>query len=293
MAVDQRNFGNVIDINGTEVNMEDKRLAELAGQTPKSSSQISTSSQYVPLQDTDGNIVKISPASFQEAVRNTLASLLVNNDKGTSFSQVPVIGSGDFGSASLANLASVLGAADIISLGSTSTDANTLVGTAGTGFEQWYFGSAFTNVPNNKVRLIHVKAPNSAYNVQEAYTHDGEIYSRTRWGVTDNDWTSWSRNDNYGTTSLAELADAVGGLGNLSSGYVFSGNIDELLSNKCVAITSNNTQGTLPKGQIYGTLVCFCGGYFSFQLIVEQTDEMYFRFYHHDSWGTWKKVSVA
>lgn len=111
MAVDQRNFGNVLDINGTEVNVEDKRLAELAGQTPKSSSQISTSSQYVPLQDTDGNIVKISPASFQEAVRNTLASLLVNNDKGTSFSQVPVIGSGDFGSASLANLASVLGAA--------------------------------------------------------------------------------------------------------------------------------------------------------------------------------------
>jgi hypothetical protein len=126
MAVDQRPFGNVIDINGTEVNVEDKRLAELAGQTPKSSSQISTSSQYVPLQDTDGNIVKISPASFQEAVRNTLASLLVNNDKGTSFSQVPVIGSGDFGSASLANLASVLGGIAHYQSLSSSDDLNAL-----------------------------------------------------------------------------------------------------------------------------------------------------------------------
>jgi hypothetical protein len=43
-------------------------------------------------------------------VRNVLAGLLVNNDKGTTISQIPAISSGDFGSVTPANLASVLGA---------------------------------------------------------------------------------------------------------------------------------------------------------------------------------------
>lgn len=109
MAADNRNFVNTIDNAGTEVLVEDKRLYEMASATGKTASEISTSTQFIPLQDTDGNIVKISPASFQEAVRNVLAGLLVNNDKGTTFDHVPVIGSSDFGSSTLANLASVLG----------------------------------------------------------------------------------------------------------------------------------------------------------------------------------------
>lgn len=114
MAVDNRNFVNKFaNEGGGDVLVEDKRMEELKSATAKTSSQISTSDNYIPLQDTDGNLVKINPASFEEAVRNVLGGLLANNDKGTTISGVPALsGSGnslDFGSITPANLASVLG----------------------------------------------------------------------------------------------------------------------------------------------------------------------------------------
>ena len=113
MAADSRNFTEHFDMQGNPVYIEDKRMEELKSATAKTSSQISTTTDYIPLQDTDGNLVKINPASFQEAVRNALGSLLANNDKGTTISGVPALsGSGaslDFGSVTPANLASVLG----------------------------------------------------------------------------------------------------------------------------------------------------------------------------------------
>ena len=114
MAADNRNFVNKFaNEGGGDVLVEDKRLEELKSATAKTASQISTSTDYVPLQDTDGNLVKINPASFEEAVRNVLGSLLANNDKGTTISGIPALsGSGaslDFGSVTPANLASVLG----------------------------------------------------------------------------------------------------------------------------------------------------------------------------------------
>lgn len=69
----------------------------------------SLTTDYIMLKDTSGNYHKIQKSSFTEAVRNTLASLLVNNDKGTTINQIPAIASGDFGSVTPANLASVLG----------------------------------------------------------------------------------------------------------------------------------------------------------------------------------------
>ena len=88
-------------------------MEELKSAAPKTDSQISTTDEYIPLQDTDGNLVKINPASFQEAVRNVLGGLLANNDKGVTISGIPALsGSGaslDFGSVTPANLASVLG----------------------------------------------------------------------------------------------------------------------------------------------------------------------------------------
>lgn len=114
MAADNREFVNKFaNEGGGDVLVEDKRLEELKSATAKTSSQISTTEQYIPLQDTDGNIVKINPASFEEAVRNVLGGLLANNDKGTTISGIPALsGSGqslDFGSVTPANLASVLG----------------------------------------------------------------------------------------------------------------------------------------------------------------------------------------
>ncbi len=98
---------------GSPVEVQDYDLKTLQSQTAKTASEVSTTAQYVPLQDINGNIVKISMQSMQEAMRNVLGSLLINNDKGTSITGIAGLsGSGssiDFGSITPANLASLLG----------------------------------------------------------------------------------------------------------------------------------------------------------------------------------------
>lgn len=71
--------------------------------------QTTLTTDYIMLKGTNGRYHKILKDSFTEAVRNVLAGLLVNNDKGTTISQIPAIASGDFGSVTPENLASVLG----------------------------------------------------------------------------------------------------------------------------------------------------------------------------------------
>ena len=71
--------------------------------------QTTLTTESVLLKDVNGNYHKILKSSFTEAIRDTLAGLLVNNDKGTTISQIAAIASGDFGSITPANLASVLG----------------------------------------------------------------------------------------------------------------------------------------------------------------------------------------
>lgn len=71
--------------------------------------QTTLTTESVLLKDVNGNYHKILKSSFTEAIRDTLASLLVNNDKGTTINQIAAIANGDFGSITPANLASVLG----------------------------------------------------------------------------------------------------------------------------------------------------------------------------------------
>lgn len=75
------------------------------------SAQTTLTTEYVMLKDTSGIYHKILKSSFTEAIRDVLAGLLVNNDKGTTINQIAAIASGDFGSITPANLASVLGVA--------------------------------------------------------------------------------------------------------------------------------------------------------------------------------------
>jgi hypothetical protein len=95
-------------INGYDI--RDKKLADEGTVTNAGSTD------YVLLEDTNGNYQKISKSNFTEAIRNTLGEILMTNDKGTSITSVPVIsGDGtsldpyDLGSATTENLASVLG----------------------------------------------------------------------------------------------------------------------------------------------------------------------------------------
>jgi urea transporter len=96
--------------NLTQTGAEVQAIINDANGVKGAGATTSLTTDYIMLKDTSGAYHKIQKSSFTEAVRNTLASLLVNNDKGTTISQIAAIASGDFGSVTPANLASVLGA---------------------------------------------------------------------------------------------------------------------------------------------------------------------------------------
>lgn len=102
---DNRQFADHDVVGGVNVYYEDKKLAE----SPSQSSV--ASNDYFVLKDTDGVPHKIVKADVLEMVRDAMGTILANNNKGTSVTKVPTLGSSgnDFGSSSVADLASVLG----------------------------------------------------------------------------------------------------------------------------------------------------------------------------------------
>ena len=204
MAADNRNFVNKFaNEGGGDVLVEDKRLEELKSATAKTASQISTSTDYVPLQDTDGNLVKINPASFEEAVRNVLGSLLANNDKGTTISGIPALsGSGaslDFGSVTPANLASVLGVPNFKTVVESQGESIDDIDETG-----WFYvyGS-----PNGMgYTLVHPRANNYRLQFRNTDTNS-EFKVRT---MNNGTWSSWERCDNFGANTPEALASLLG-----------------------------------------------------------------------------------
>lgn len=94
----------------TQTGQQVQNILNDANKVMGASSVTSMTTDSIILKGTDGSYHKIDKSSFTEAVRNTLATLLVNNDKGTTISQVAAINQGDFGSITVENLALVLGA---------------------------------------------------------------------------------------------------------------------------------------------------------------------------------------
>ena len=94
--------------NGEEV----QKIINDANNVKGAGAQTTLTTESILLKDVNGQYHKILKSSFTEAIRDTLASLLVNNDKGTTINQIAAVASGDFGSITPANLASVLGAQD-------------------------------------------------------------------------------------------------------------------------------------------------------------------------------------
>ena len=97
------------DFDLTQTDAQVQSILNDAQDAQGAGAQTTLTTDYIMLKDTSGNYHKILKDSFTEACRNVLAGLLVNNDKGTTISQIPAIASGDFGSVTPANLASVLG----------------------------------------------------------------------------------------------------------------------------------------------------------------------------------------
>lgn len=108
----------VFDLTQTGQQVQD--IINDANKVKGAGAQTTLTTESVLLKDVNGNYHKILKSSFTEAIRNTLAGLLVNNDKGTTINRIAAIASGDFGSITPANLASVLGAPTWIALTTTS-----------------------------------------------------------------------------------------------------------------------------------------------------------------------------
>lgn len=121
-------MANTYDL--TQTGSEVQAILNDANNIKGAGAQTTLTTDYVLLKDTNGQYHKILKDSFTEACRNVLAGLLVNNDKGTTISQIAAIASGDFGSVTPANLASVLGAFVTLTASESSTP-DTFEGVAG------------------------------------------------------------------------------------------------------------------------------------------------------------------
>lgn len=156
--------------------------------------QTTLTTESVLLKDVNGNYHKILKSSFTEAIRDTLAGLLVNNDKGTTINQIAAIASGDFGSITPANLASVLGGLKSIDLSSSSlSDFNDLPTTEKLSLMFCTVDSNTLNKPfaslNGGCLVISLNTTMSGVNYSyQAMTDSGKFCIRKKWTTG---WTSW------------------------------------------------------------------------------------------------------
>jgi len=108
---------DIQDKNGVSKEIQDKDLAN------RTSQSTIASTDYVLLEDTDGAYHKIAKASFTEAVRGALGSVINSVAKGTDIAKIPVLdSSNDLGMGTLANVASVLGGVVTRRSGTGSSD---------------------------------------------------------------------------------------------------------------------------------------------------------------------------
>ena len=134
---------------------------------------------YVVLKDTDGVNRKISKANMMSVVKDALADLLRNNDLGTDVTNVPALSANTFGSATVANLASVLGAIVEKSDSGISDADNVINAVAVIGSGQ--------HLPSEQSALIC--SFGTEQKLQLGLKWNGELYYRWNWSGTWSDWT--------------------------------------------------------------------------------------------------------
>lgn len=160
--------------------------------------QTTLTTESVLLKDVNGNYHKILKSSFTEAIRDTLAGLLVNNDKGTTINQIAAIASGDFGSITPANLASVLGGVTNPIDSSTSlndiegtlinrtiTDKNTNAPSDLSGTGVFYQCNFLKSDWRRRIQVVYGLVLNGS--------NDEHAIWMRNWGVSRLAWTAWKK----------------------------------------------------------------------------------------------------
>lgn len=165
------------DFDLTQTDQQVQNILNDAQGAMGASAQTTLTTEYVMLKDTNGVYHKILKSSFTEAIRDVLAGLLVNNDKGTTISQIAAIASDDFGSITPANLASVLGGNP-----TSVTDMNN----APNG--PILSSSDTLNTPINKT-LVGVQLSKGQYVGQMMLRVTGDLYFRGYSSAQG--WSSW------------------------------------------------------------------------------------------------------
>lgn len=179
-------MANTYDL--TQTGSEVQAILNDANNIKGAGAQTTLTTDYILLKDTNGQYHKILKDSFTEACRNVLAGLLVNNDKGTTISQIAAIASGDFGSVTPANLASVLGGVVFFLNGQ-----NDLNSTTNTGVYSWSGSSAapLNNYQPNGSLLLVWKTGEQIFQLQwpNSFATAGiGIALRVRWNDV---WGNW------------------------------------------------------------------------------------------------------
>lgn len=177
---------DIQDKNGVSKEIQDKDLANRTSQSTVASTD------YILLEDTNGAYHKIAKASFTEAVRGALGSVINSVAKGTDIAKVPVLDSNnDLGMGTLANLASVLG-------GVIRTKTNTYTDLNDVPTDRLICGSVATatytaNIPVQVVGMfISFPGDNSGNLSSQLYiTYEStfRLYVRYRW----NTWSDWKQ----------------------------------------------------------------------------------------------------
>ena len=187
------------DFDLTQTDAQVQSILNDAQDAQGAGAQTTLTTDYIMLKGTNGRYHKILKDSFTEAVRNVLAGLLVNNDKGTTISQIPAIASGDFGSVTPANLASVLGGQPFVSDGSGTGFSGNLDSIT---YESTLWFADYQNVQNlpsdwTGYGAVKVSRIGSRVLVMKLFRTDGSNeYTRVKW--MGNNWESWHK-ITYGT----------------------------------------------------------------------------------------------
>lgn len=182
--------------NLTQTGAEVQAIINDANGVKGAGATTSLTTDYIMLKDTSGNYHKIQKSSFTEAVRNTLASLLVNNDKGTTINQIPAIASGDFGSVTPANLASVLGAFGTTKQLSPNEDLDDYKSVGIYSVVNASQPSTLKNLPESGIsgRFFVIASGGVVYQQFSTYGTNYKIYARSFADAAKN--TEWRRLDN-------------------------------------------------------------------------------------------------
>lgn len=180
-------MANTYDL--TQTGSEVQAILNDANNIKGASAQTTLTTDYILLKDTNGQYHKILKDSFTEACRNVLAGLLVNNDKGTTISQIAAIASGDFGSVTPANLASVLGGfANLVIM--TNQDSITWDSLNSTCFVAANGKNAGCPTTATNLAGFCIVSGTTGFQLAIPNSGDTNIYFRHRWGSA---WQTWRK----------------------------------------------------------------------------------------------------